>query len=288
VCEFTELQGIIGAYYARIQGEDPEICVIIRDQYKPAEELTSLESAIFSFADKMDLISSLFAIGKEPTGSKDPFALRRAAIGILKIILKYDLNIDLANITQKAFDRLNTQVTELNPNTVSKVVAFIIDRLKIVMKENNMRHDVVQAVAASSNNPLEIYRKAEVLNEIVQSAIGEKLISMYKRAKNITQNNTDLSVDESALTIHDEKNLLNAIRKMKNSLNDIEKTNQEIVRKFRSKLEACVAMENIVSSFFDNVLVNADDENVRKNRMNMLSRFITVIDNALPEIEGIA
>ena len=105
VCEFAELQGIIGAHYARIQGENNEVCDAIRDQYKPIEEVSSLLSALYSLADKIEIITGFFAIGKEPTGSKDPFALRRAAIGILKIIKKYNLDVDLKSIVQRTFDQ---------------------------------------------------------------------------------------------------------------------------------------------------------------------------------------
>ena len=95
VYEFTELQGIMGAHYARIQGENESVCTAIREQYKQGDEITSPFSALFSLIDKVEIITSFFAIGKEPTGSKDPFALRRSAISILKIIKNYNIKVDL-------------------------------------------------------------------------------------------------------------------------------------------------------------------------------------------------
>ncbi|MDR1235970.1 MAG: glycine--tRNA ligase subunit beta, partial [Holosporaceae bacterium] len=147
VCEFTELQGVMGAHYAKIQGENFEVCDAIRDQYRPTHEITSRLSVLLSLADKIELITSFFAIGKEPTGSKDPFALRRAAIGILKIVENFRFNFDLKKLILLAFEQL--PVPNLKADTVDRVYGFIFDRLKVVLKESGIQHNVVNAMTAT-------------------------------------------------------------------------------------------------------------------------------------------
>lgn len=284
VCEFTELQGIIGAHYARLQGEKKEVCEIIRDQYKSIDEISSAVAAIFSLADKIDVITGFFAIGKEPTGSKDPFALRRAAIGIIKIIKKYDLSIDLKEIIRRTFNQLSLTISDIKVDTVAKVMAFISDRLKVVLKENGIQDDIINAVISANNDILQIFKKSEILNEAFKVEIGEKLISIYRRAKNIIQNNQENNIDESLFIEVDEKNLFDATNTLKKSLVDLEKLNLDIIEKFKSKLTVCILMENSMSNFFNNVLVNIDDEKIQKNRTALLTNLISVLDDALPEI----
>ncbi len=284
VCEFTELQGIMGAHYAKLQGEKAEVCEIIRDQYKSVEDISSITAALFSLADKIEIITGFFAIGKEPTGSKDPFALRRAAIGILKIIKKFDLSIDLKEIIQRAFDKLCLSIENLNKNTVERVMEFILDRLKIVLKENDIQHEVINAVIFVNNDILQIFKKAKILNEAFKVEIGEKLISIYKRAKNIVQNKQEDSVDESLFKEADEKNLFVATDVLKKSIYDLEKLNTNPIEKFEKKLTICISMEKVMFNFFNNVLVNTDDEKVQQNRISLLTNLISVFDNALPEI----
>jgi glycyl-tRNA synthetase beta chain len=294
VCEFTELQGIIGAHYARIQGESPEVCDIIRDQYKHVEELTSPLGAVFALADKIDLIVSLFGIGKEPTGSKDPFALRRAAIGVLKIIIKYEITMDLEIIIRKSFVRLGEKVANLVPDTVERVISFIMDRLKIVLKEDGLRHDVVKsalstALSSSECEILSICYKANIMNDVLKNEIGEKLITIYRRAKNIIQNNAGETavVDESLFSETDEKKLFGAIGNLEKSLNNLENSDSSIVEKFKNKLTTCISVEDVISNFFINVLVNAEDEKIQKNRINMLVKLVSLFDESLPEISNL-
>lgn len=284
VCEFTELQGIMGAHYAQLQGEKAEVCEIIRDQYKSIEDISSITAALFSLADKIEIITGFFAIGKEPTGSKDPFALRRAAIGILKIIKKYDLSIDLKELIQRAFDKLCLSIENLNKKIVERVMEFILDRLKVVLKENNIQHEVINAVIFVNNDIHQIFKKAEILNEAFKVEIGEKLISIYKRAKNIIQNKQEHSIDESLLKEVNEKNLFTATDALKKSIYDLEKLNINPIEKFEKKLTICISMEKVMSNFFNNVLVNTDDEKVQQNRISLLTNLISVFDNALPEI----
>ena len=278
VCEFTELQGIMGGHYARIQEENAAVCDAIRDQYKAADDITAPVSALLALADKIEIITSFFAIGKEPTGSKDPFALRRAAIGILKIIKSQNLNINLRNIVQKTLNQL--KIKELKVDTVNNVMLFIMDRLKVLLKDSGVSHEIAKAVTVNENDVLQAFRKADILNEVLHSEIGEKLISEYKRAKNITLGATaNAEVDESVFSEQSENELYLAIKNLEQNILSLEKASDiDSCEKFKRQLSAFIEIEPKVSEFFEKVLVNADDEKVRQNRLALLNKLIAVFN----------
>ena len=288
VCEFTELQGIMGAHYARCQGESTEVCEIIRDQYKTVDELYSPLCALYSMADKIDVITGLFAIGKMPTGSKDPFALRRAAIGIIKIILKYEMNIDLYRVIKKSFDRLkqDSEKIELDPKTVDNVMTFIFDRLRVVLKESGINHDVVNAVLAVPQDIQSIQKKAKILDAILKDEAGQKIISIYKRARNIVQGSSGTFVDRSLFSQKEENLFFEGIKNLEEDFRNLDNKNIGIIDKFEAKLKRCLQMENVMSEFFANVLVNADDKSIKENRIGILAKLVAVFNNSLPEIAG--
>ena len=280
VYEFTELQGIMGAHYARIQGENPEVCTAIREQYLQGDELSSPISAFYSLVDKIELITSFFAIGKEPTGSKDPFALRRAAISILKIIKKYDIKTDLEKLSSKAFEQLPG--SDLNPKTVERVIAFIMERFKVLLKDDGIDHDIILSLINSSSDVLLIYQKSAILNEIMKTPKGEKLMSGYKRAKNIIENNASTEVSRLLFSEDEESALFDKISKLETRLLEIEKQESDICAQFEKELEACVGMEDSISAFFDKVLVNSEDQVVKQNRLNMLTRLVQLFSKVVP------
>ena len=278
VCEFTELQGIMGGHYARIQEENPAVCDAIRDQYKMADDITAPISALLALADKIEIITSFFAIGKEPTGSKDPFALRRAAIGILKIIKSQNLTIDLRNVVKKTFEQLTMK--DLKADTVNNVMLFIMDRLKVLLKDSGISHAIAKAITISESDILTAYRKAETLNEILSSEVGEKLTSEYKRAKNIVPDALSHTEVGTALFAEQyEKDLFDAIVSAENNIKTLaENKDIEACEKFKRQLSALVEIEPKVSAFFDNVLVNAEDEKIKNNRLALLNKLISVFD----------
>ncbi|MBR1735139.1 MAG: glycine--tRNA ligase subunit beta [Alphaproteobacteria bacterium] len=286
VCEFTELQGIMGAHYARCQGESEEVCYIIRDQYKPIDELYSPLCALYSMADKIDVIVGLFAIGKMPTGSKDPFALRRAAIGIIKIIMKYEMNIDLYSVLQKTFERLkqDTKTADLDPCTVGNVMAFILDRLRVVLKDSGIDHDVINAVLAVPQDIQSMQKKAKILDSILKSELGKQIISIYKRARNIVNGNSGTFVDDTLFSQEEEKKFFAEIKKLEEDFRKLKNDNLCVIDEFELKLTRCLQMENTISEFFTNVLVNTDDATIKVNRIGLLAKFLSVINNELPEI----
>lgn len=287
VYEFTELQGIMGAHYARIQGENPEVCTAIREQYLQGDELSSPISALFSLVDKIELITSFFAIGKEPTGSKDPFALRRAAISILKIIRKYNIEADLETLSQKAFEQLpgsNLNPTEntLNPNTVERVIAFIMERFKVLLKDDGIDHDIVLSLINNSRDVLLIYQKSAILNEIMKTPKGEKLMSGYKRAKNIIGNNSTTEVSKLLFSEGEESALFDKISELETRLSEIELQESDICVQFEKQVEACVGLEEHISDFFDKVMVNTEDQVVKQNRLNMLTKLVLLFSKVVP------
>lgn len=288
VCEFTELQGIMGAHYASFQGEPEEVCNIIRNQYKMVDNLYSPLCALYSMADKIDAITSLFAIGKAPTGSKDPFALRRAAIGIVKIITKYEINIDLRKIVKKAFERLQKEIKEnINSNTIDNVITFIMDRLRIVLKESGIEHDVINSVIAVPQDIQSMQKKAKILDIALKSEIGKQIISIYKRAKNIVQGNSGTLVDETLLSEKEETALFIEIKDFEKAMIELENSQLNIVDKFERKLKRSLNTEKAMSEFFANVLVNTDNKRIQKNRIGILAHFVAIFNRFLPEIANL-
>jgi len=279
VYEFTELQGIMGAHYARIQGENPEVCTAIREQYLQGDELSSPISAFYALVDKIELITSFFAIGKEPTGSKDPFALRRAAISILKIIKKYGIKANLEKLSRKAFEQLPGN--NLNPKTVERVIAFIMERFKVLLKDSGIDYDIIQSLINRNHDVLLIYQKSSILNEIMRTPKGEKLISGYKRAKNIIVDNSSMEVSKLLFSEDAEKILFDKINELETQLSEIEQQESDICVQFEKELEVCISMEEYISDFFDKVLVNAEDCVVKQNRLNMLTRLVSLFSKVV-------
>ncbi|GHT90681.1 glycine--tRNA ligase beta subunit [Alphaproteobacteria bacterium] len=290
VSEFPELQGIMGSYYAAQQGEHESICAAIGEQYKTIDEINSPLGALFSLADKIEIITSFFAIGKEPTGSKDPFALRRAAIGLIRIIRKYNISLDLYGVIQKTFEKLNSSFEGLNPNTVESAYSFIMERLKVTLKESGISHEIVASVIAAEKNTTSkkdinrIFDKAEVLNQTLQSAEGENLISCYRRSKNILDPyekenpSGEIHCDRSLCVEQCEYDLLDALDSLELSLDAVEGSNLDFCEKLRKKISLCASIEKKTTTFFEDILINVDDEKLRRNRISILQKLTSIFD----------
>lgn len=264
VCEFTELQGIMGGHYARLQGEDPAVWAAIRDQYKMADDQTEFVSALFYIADHIELISGFFAIKKTPTGTKDPFALRRAAIGIVKIIRKFEMNIDLRKLVEST---LNCFTCSDKDEVVKNIVDFVCDRLKVLLKNEGIAHEIVASLIDNDSNILMVCRKAVTLNDFLQTDNGIKLHLCYKRARNIVGDNSDVRVDEKLLQETEEKDLFAKISSFQE--------NVKCAEGIKAYLDMSVKMIPEVEAFFDKVLVNADEEKLKQNRINLLTLFLS-------------
>ncbi len=258
VYEFTELQGLMGYYYAKALGEDDLVALAIKEQYMPVGDNAPLPSAIFStivaMSIKLDTLYGLFSVGKIPTGSKDPFALRRAVNGLIKSALHYDLSFDVDNITEalkplyKEFDTV-------------KLKEFIFERIKKLAKVNL---SVVAAVIASGESDInELFKKIEALNTIVQSNESKEIFTTFKRVANISKEldlNSELTVDESLFVEPQESMLYSSFKE----------TNNKEYSSYSEKLEALFGLKELLDKYFDSVLVNADDAKLKENRQNTI------------------
>ncbi len=258
VYEFTELQGLMGYYYAKALGEDPLVYNAIKEQYMPVGEGAELPSSIFSsivaMSIKLDTLLGLFSVGKIPTGSKDPFALRRAVNGIVRIVTAYDLPFDIDDIIALLKGQYQDFDTEL-------LKAFIIERIN---KSLDANPSVIAAVLASGERDInEIAKKVAALNEIVSEESFKEQFSTFKRVANISKDvdlDAPLPIDTSLFREDAEITLYNAYEKV---------INQDYPD-YKTKLEALFGLKRELDAYFDGVMVNAEDEALRKNRLNMI------------------
>ena len=259
VYEFTELQGVMGYYYALKQGEDELVALSIKEQYLPSGEDSELPSTLFtaliSIATKLDTLMALFSIGKIPTGSKDPFGLRRAAIGIVKIVLEYNLPFNIS----KVFEELKEEYRDFDTKLLEE---FFIERIYQYFDANP---SIVKAVIESGERDIvEISKKINALNDIVDSSDFKEVFTTFKRVANIVKDvdiSKDLNVDENLFESKYEKELLDRFSEVKN----------KDYSDYESKLDALFGLKAEIDRFFDHVLVNVDDEKLRENRKNLIS-----------------
>ena len=267
VKEFTELQGIIGGLYAAAQGETAAVAATVYDHYKPVSMDDSiprtLEGQIVSIADKLDTLRECFRIGLIPTGSKDPFALRRAAQGIVKILFEAKLDLDLLSFVQD----------------VQELPAFLKERIQFYLRDVlNLAYDEVNAVLAAPLASLpDLVDRAEAIHYIRPTADFEPLAASFKRIKNILkQSEVEQSnpPDPDLFTPGPERDLYNAFLQVRETI----KTTSE----YREKLAAIASLRPQVDLFFDKILVNDPDPAVRQNRLallySLLTEFSTIAD----------
>ena len=286
VQEFPELQGLMGCYYAIEQGEKTEVANAIRDHYKPAGQDDDAPSAplsmVAALADKLDVLIGFFAIEELPTGSKDPFALRRAALGVIRIVLENELRIRLAEIAESSLQVFRSQRRgDFGPGKVSQLVPFFHDRLKVYLRDKGHRHDRIDAVLTDSSGALIddfvlIVRKLEALAAFLKTDDGENLAGAYKRAANIlkAEEKKDKkaadpdAVDKGALADKEEKALFDVLL-------EAEEKAAEAVKgeNFEQAMAALASIRAPLDHFFDQVTVNADDPSLRANRLSLLARF---------------
>ena len=254
VFEFTELQGIMGYYYALKFNEDERVALAIKEQYQ--NTASNKFSAIISLASKLDTIMSLFSIGKTPKGNKDPFALRRAAIGIINLIKEHNLNLNLDEVINAIKDNYQ----EFNTNIV---IEFIFERLNQLYKDVNP--SVIKAVLASGDtNIVEIDKKIKALNEIVNSEEFKEVYTTFKRVANIVKDvdiESDLKIDEDLLIEPAEKELYKVFK---------EKNKGE---SYLERMDNLFSLKSEIDNFFDTVMVNVDDEKLKTNRKNLIANI---------------
>ncbi len=281
VGEFPELQGVMGRYYALADGERAELADAIRDHYSPAGPSDACPTAPLSIAvamaDKIDTLISFWQIDEKPTGSKDPYALRRAALGVIRLILENKLRLPLAPI-------LGTQADDL--------LTFFADRLKVHLRERGMRHDLVDAVFAlgGQDDLVLLVARAEALDVFVRSDDGANLLAAYKRAANILRieekrdgQTYNRHADPALFRQEEERTLFDRISEVAAEADAAVKRED-----FTAAMTAMARLRAPVDGFFDQVTVNADDAALRINRLLLLSQIRTALETVadFSKIEG--
>ncbi|MDC0851243.1 glycine--tRNA ligase subunit beta [Candidatus Pelagibacter sp.] len=287
VGEFPELQGIMGGYFAEEQGFEKDVCKAISEQYLPAGFNSKVPkkpySVAISLADKIDTLVGFFGINQKPTSSKDPFALRRLALGVIKTIIENKKDFKIRDLISYSSSLYMDQGFEFENKSPQKELAdFLMDRLKFYMKEEKIRHDIIQASTNSFNldQSVVIFGKAKSLNKFIDKPNGIDLISSYKRASNILDNelkgqNLELSntTDPSIFKTELEKNLFKKINELKKYFQSINKDEN-----FEQSLDNLAESKKIVFDFFDNVIVNEEDQTIKKNRLELIQMLCKTFD----------
>jgi glycyl-tRNA synthetase beta chain len=288
VGEFPELQGIMGGYFSIHQGFDKDVSLAISEQYLPIGLNSKIPKKPFSVAlsitDKIDTLVGFFGINEKPTSSKDPFALRRVALGIIRTIIenKKDFKVnDLLSYSSSLYQDQGINFT--NPDLQKELYNFLKDRFKYYMKEKQIRFDIIDASIStfSLNRLFSTYEKAKSLNKIINNQVGHDIISCYKRALNILDselknNKVEITntTDPGIFKTDFEKNLYKKISEIKKYYSRID--NDE---NFEQSLSVLAGAKNEVFEFFDNVKVNEENETLRKNRLELINMLCKTFQN---------
>lgn len=284
VGEFPELQGIAGTYYARLNGEPETIAAAIEEQYLPkfsGDVLPQTPIGIcLALADRLDTLVGIFGIDQAPTGSKDPFSLRRSAIGVLRILIEKKLPINLKDLVEQAVENYQGKLAD-NQKTLTQVMAFINSRYRAMYTEQGISVDSIQAVLAiNPNQPLDFDQRLQAVNEFHNLPQAATLAEINKRVANIlakSEGEVGQSVDESLLAEEAEKTLHQALTVAKTEVAPLQAEAQ-----YNQILQSLATLEAPLTGFFDNVMVNSEDEALKANRLALLKQvrelFLTVAD----------
>jgi glycyl-tRNA synthetase beta chain len=299
VGEFPELQGIMGRYYALGEGEEPEVADAIRDHYSPLGPNDRCPSAPVSIAvalaDKIDSLVGFFAVDEKPTGSKDPFALRRAALGIIRLIVENDgLRVPLYAAIRSAIEPYRKSVkTEFDSVRLrQELIAFFADRLKVALREKGVRHDLIDAVFSlgGEDDLVRLLARVDALGAFLKTDDGANLLVAYRRASNIVaieekkdKKSHDGAVNQEELTQPEEVTLAKALGETHEGVQMLLKREE-----FAGAMKAMALLRKPVDAFFDKVTVNAPEANLRANRLRLLSRIRATLGEAadFSKIEG--
>ena len=288
VGEFPELQGIMGGYFADSQGFEKDVSLAIREHYLPTGSDSKLPkkpySVALSIADKVDTLVGFFGINQKPTSSKDPYGLRRLALGIIRIIIQNKKDFKIRDLISYSSSLYADQGFEFENKFLQRELSeFLTERLKFFMKEEKIRHDIIHASTNSSNldHAVTIFGKARSLNKIIQKQNGVDLIASYKRASNILESelkNEEIelsnSTDPGIFKTDFEKNLFKKIKELNKYFNNIHKDEN-----YEDSLNYLANSKKVVFDFFDNVIVNEEDVNIKKNRLELIQMLCKTFDN---------
>ena len=285
VFEFTDTQGVMGMHYARHDGEDKEVAVALNEQYMPrfaGDELPkSLVASAVALADKFDTLTGIFGIGQAPKGSADPFALRRAALGALRIIVEKNLPLDLEDLVKKSAALFGDKLT--NQNVVADVVDFMLGRFRAWYQDEGIAVDVIQAVLARRpTRPADFDARVRAVSHFRTLDSAEALAAANKRVANIlAKAEGDIGAIDVALCVEPAEQVL------AQSVLTLAKEVQPLIAQgaYTAVLDKLAGLRQPVDNFFDNVMVNAEDAKLRQNRLAILNTlqglFLQVADISL-------
>ena len=290
VGEFPELQGIMGGHFAKFQGFDKDISLAISEHYLPVGIDSKTPKKPFSIAlaltDKIDTLVGFFGIDHKPTSSKDPYALRRSALGVIRILLENNKEFKIKDLINYSSNLYQEQGFNFSNKTLHKdLINFFIERLKNYMREKNIRPDIIEASINSNgiNNVVKVYKKALILNKLINKEIGQTIISCYKRASNILDHelkNQELELSDNTdpgLFKNDfEKNLYKKIHDLRKYFTSVNKDEN-----YELSLSNLAESKSTLFDFFDNVMVKDADKAIQKNRLELLQMLCKTFDNYL-------
>jgi len=288
VGEFPELQGIMGGHFAGVQGFDKEIALAVSEHYQPTGLDSKTPKKPFSIAlaltDKIDTLVGFFGIDQKPTSSKDPYALRRSALGVIKLLIDNNKEFKIKDLISYSTSLHSDQGFELSNDLSQKELAeFLMDRLKYYMKEKKIRADITDASINSYgiDHMNKIFKKALTLNNLINEEIGEDVMASYKRASSILESelkNSDLELsnttDPGIFKNDYEKNLLKKINELRKYFTNINKDEN-----YAESLTNLAGAKKVIFDFFDNVKVNDEDKSIKKNRLELLQMLCRTFDN---------
>jgi glycyl-tRNA synthetase beta chain len=287
VGEFPELQGIMGGYFAEAQGFEKDVCKAISEQYLPAGLNSKVPkkpySVALSLADKIDTLVGFFGINQKPTSSKDPFALRRLALGIIKTIIENKKDFKIRDLISYSAGLYLDQGFEFeNKSIQTELLNFLMDRLKFYMKEEKIRTDIIQASTSFLNldQSVIIFGKAKSLNKFINKPNGKDVVSSFKRASSILESelkgkNIELSntTDPGIFKTEFEKNLYKKINELRKYFQNINKDED-----FEVSIKNLAESKKVIFDFFDNVTVNEEDITIKKNRLELIQMLCKTFD----------
>ena len=293
VGEFPELQGTMGKYFALSQGFEEDVSFAIKEHYLPISISSEVPKKSISCAlaiiDKIDTLVGFYLINQKPTSSKDPFALRRSSIGLLRTVIENNLNIKLRDLIDYSIKIYLDQGVKQNNENVSKdLILFFRDRMKNILKEKKIRPDIIEVSISShySDNFLELFKKTLIMNKFISKDLGKDAISTYKRASNILNNEKLVSKngpDAVLFQYDEEKELFEKINLIRKAF-----TLKEDKKNYEEHLRLLSETKLSTDKFFNNVKVNDENDNLKNNRLELLqvlcSTFNSFVD--FSKLEG--
>jgi glycyl-tRNA synthetase beta chain len=287
VYEFTDLQGLAGSYYAQHDSEHSDVCAAMKEQYMPAFSGDELPSSVtglaLALADRLDSLVGLFGIGQIPTGGKDPYALRRASVGVLRLLVEKELNLDLSELIDWAID--NNWPTEFKAETKSKLTEYMLDRFSAWYQDENIPAVVFQAVRAKGiSQPKDINQRVQAVNAFYKLDSAQALAAANKRVSNIlAKNNAHMDAPEVNSSLLQEEAEITLSKELLTKANEAAPLFEKGA--YEEYLLSLASLRSSIDSFFDNVMVMADDEAVKQNRLALLNQlrnlFLKVADISL-------